>query len=247
MALNIRDGDREPQILASNVNGSGEHEPKGRTVDLIPGVAATNLGKAEDAAHASGDTGVAVLGVRRDTRAVGSGTDGDYSTLNVNAQGDLYVNAAQTRAVVSASPTADTSAYADGDLIGGKLSFSSAVRFSAGSALLQNAVLVDQAKQSANIDLVLFDADPTGTTFTDQAAFDVADADMDKIIAVIRFGTYGDWITFNDNGIAQYTPPGGVPIKLTTGTTLYGALVSRGAPTFAASTDLKARLVLTQD
>ena len=247
MALNIRDGDREPQILASNVNGSGEHEPKGRTVDIVPGTAATNLGKAEDAAHASGDTGVAMLAVRQDTRAVSGGTTGDYSVLGLNAQGDLYVNAAQTRATVTASPTADTSAYADGDLIGGKLSFTSATRFSGGSALLQNALLVDQAKQSANIDLVLFGADPSGTAFTDQAAFDVADADMDKIIAVIRFGTYGDWITFNDNGIAQYTPPGGVPIKLTTGTTLYGALVSRAAPTFAASTDIKAILVLTQD
>lgn len=91
MALNIRDGDREPQILASNVNGSGEHEPKGRTVDLIPGVAATNLGKAEDAAHASGDTGVAVLAVRRDTAAVGSGADGDYSTLNVDAAGKAWI------------------------------------------------------------------------------------------------------------------------------------------------------------
>ncbi len=188
-----------------------------------------------------------LTGIRRDTRASGASADGDRAIAGFNAQGDLYVNSAQTRAVVSASPTCDTSAYADGDLIGGKLSFSNASRFSAGSALLQNALLVDKAAQSANIDLILFDADPTGTTFTDQSAFDVADADLDKIVAVIRFGSYGDWVTFADNGIAQYTPPGGVPIKLTTGTTLYGALVSRGTPTFASSSDLKARLVLVQD
>jgi hypothetical protein len=59
---------------------------------IIPGTTATALGKAEDVAHASGDVGVLMLAVRRDTAAVGSGTDGDNSTLNVDASGHLYVN-----------------------------------------------------------------------------------------------------------------------------------------------------------
>lgn len=45
----------------------------------------------EDAVHASGDTGNLMLAVRRDTAAVGSGADGDYSTLNVDANGRLHV------------------------------------------------------------------------------------------------------------------------------------------------------------
>lgn len=48
---------------------------------------------AEDVAHTTGDTGTVALAVRRDTAAVGSGTDGDYSTLNVNSSGRLYVEA----------------------------------------------------------------------------------------------------------------------------------------------------------
>jgi hypothetical protein len=44
----------------------------------------------EDSAHTSGDPGVPVLAVRRDTPAVGSGTDGDYSTLNVGPKGELW-------------------------------------------------------------------------------------------------------------------------------------------------------------
>lgn len=55
---------------------------------IIPGVAATNLGKAEDAAAADGDTGVMVLAVRNGTPG---GTDGDYSTLNVDSTGQLKV------------------------------------------------------------------------------------------------------------------------------------------------------------
>lgn len=48
------------------------------------------VSKNEDDAHSSGDAGQPVWAVRRDTRAVGSGTDGDYSSLNVNASGELY-------------------------------------------------------------------------------------------------------------------------------------------------------------
>lgn len=59
---------------------------------IVPGVAATNLGKAEDAAHNSGDTGVYVLAVRDDALAAHSGTDGDYESLHTDASGGLYVN-----------------------------------------------------------------------------------------------------------------------------------------------------------
>jgi len=53
-----------------------------------------NLVLAEDVAHASGDPGVLMLAVRRDAAAVGSGTDGDNSTLNVDASGRLHTSAA---------------------------------------------------------------------------------------------------------------------------------------------------------
>jgi hypothetical protein len=59
---------------------------------VVPGTAATNLGKAEDAAHTTGDTGVAILGVRRDTAASGADTDGDYATLNLDATGRLWAH-----------------------------------------------------------------------------------------------------------------------------------------------------------
>jgi hypothetical protein len=57
---------------------------------VVPGTAATSLGKAEDGAHTTGDTGVAILGVRRDTAASGADTDGDYATLNLDSTGRLW-------------------------------------------------------------------------------------------------------------------------------------------------------------
>jgi hypothetical protein len=80
---------------------------------VTPGTSAAHLGKAEDAAHASGDTGVAVLAVRRDTAAVGSGTDGDYSTLNVNASGALYTTL-QGVTTTTAAPTGSDTALVVG-------------------------------------------------------------------------------------------------------------------------------------
>jgi hypothetical protein len=79
---------------------------------VTPGTSAAHLGKAEDAAHASGDTGVAILGVRRDTPASGAGTDGDYATLNLNSSGRLY-----TSATVDTALPAGTNNIGDVDVL----------------------------------------------------------------------------------------------------------------------------------
>lgn len=70
---------------------------------------AASLGKAEDAGHSSGDAGVMALAVRRDTAASGASNDGDYATLNVDANGRLHANSlvqgqAATDAAVSGNP-----------------------------------------------------------------------------------------------------------------------------------------------
>lgn len=58
---------------------------------ITPGTAATNLGKAEDAAHTTGDVGVMALSVRSNTAAATSGTDGDYQPLITDTNGRLHV------------------------------------------------------------------------------------------------------------------------------------------------------------
>lgn len=75
-------------ILAAN---SGTDIGDVDVLSVIPGVGATNLGKAEDAVHSSGDTGVQILAVRNDTLAALAGTDGDYAPIQVNADGAVYV------------------------------------------------------------------------------------------------------------------------------------------------------------
>ena len=62
---------------------------------VTPGTGQTNLGKAEDAAHVTGATGVMSLAVRQDTAASLSDTDGDYTPLIVDSSGRLHTVASQ--------------------------------------------------------------------------------------------------------------------------------------------------------
>lgn len=63
----------------------------GTITTITPGTGATSLGKAEDAAHSSGDVGVFMLGVRRDTPTVSTSANGDYSGFSVDRLGRIQV------------------------------------------------------------------------------------------------------------------------------------------------------------
>ena len=93
---------------------------------IVPGVGATNLGKAEDAAHASGDVGVAALSVRANAAAALSGADNDYQPLITDANGRLHVIDVSTTAIKTAVEIMDdwdathaSAASADGPQIMG--------------------------------------------------------------------------------------------------------------------------------
>ncbi len=71
---------------------------------IVPGVAATNLGKAEDAGHSTGDVGVMALTVRQDTAANLGDTDADYQPLITDANGRLHVISDSSATHASAAP-----------------------------------------------------------------------------------------------------------------------------------------------
>lgn len=75
------------------------------TSAIVPGTSATQLGKAEDNPHTSGDTGVFMLAVRSDTAAATGTTDGDYTALVTDSSGRLHVNVGNTITVASHAVT----------------------------------------------------------------------------------------------------------------------------------------------
>lgn len=89
MALAVRN-----DAGTSLVSATGDYSPL--SVDSTGALRVTGGGGgtqyAEDAAHASGDTGTLLLAVRQDTDATTVSTDGDYSALQVNESGRLKVS-----------------------------------------------------------------------------------------------------------------------------------------------------------
>jgi hypothetical protein len=147
--------------------------------------------------------------------------------------------------IVTLDPTVDTSAYAAGDLVCEKLTITGAASFSGGTGIIQSVIVGDQAAQEAELDLIFFDSDPTGTTFTENAAFDIADADLDRICAIVTV-IGADYKSFADNSCAFLGNIGQAFTAVGTAN-LFLAVVTRGTPTYAAAGDIRIRVNILQD
>jgi len=84
----VLDALKNTQTVLAGSNAFG-HLSAGATLYDENGVL---LAKAEDAAHASGDKGFIVLGVRSDTASTLASADGDYTLPIYDASGRLWVN-----------------------------------------------------------------------------------------------------------------------------------------------------------
>lgn len=76
-----------------NTDANGKLWTNADVTAVVPGTGATALGKAEDAAHTTGDTGVAILCRRIDSAASSAGTSGDYATVDCDSAGRTRVAA----------------------------------------------------------------------------------------------------------------------------------------------------------
>lgn len=105
---------------------------------VTPGTGATDLGKAEDAAHTSGDVGVMLLGVRNDAGAT-LANDGDYIPLSINPSGG----------VVTASARGFPAADGTGNTVGALLDqVSSTLRFLGVMPFLHNGITWDRQRNN---------------------------------------------------------------------------------------------------
>ncbi len=216
------------------------------------------LPKAEDAAAVSGDVGIPILGVRRDTAASSSTTDGDYSTFNFDSTGHLWAKSAidQTTpgttdrvtvgglTLIDVTLTLDTSAYASGDLLADTQAVASAVRVNDGKGILHSVTIIDEDDQGVAMDIYFLSAN--NTLGSENAAPSISDANARDILCRVSVAA------------ADYTDLGGVRIAdihglnriikgASASTSIYVAVVNGpSAPTFTAS-GLKLRIGILQD
>jgi len=149
---------------------------------------------------------------------------------------------------VSGSQLAVTATtYASANTLGsGNPISSELVRSSTGSCILQSVTIQDLSNQSGAIDLLFFDANPSATTFTNNVALDIADADITKLIGTVSIVS-SDYKAFSDNAVATKTNIG-LTLKAagSTATSIYVAAVSRDTKTYAAN-ELSIALGVLQD
>lgn len=155
---------------------------------------------------------------------------------------------AQTQSIltkfVQAAPTVDTSAYAAGDTVGSLMTFTNICEPKTKRGQLLGVKVFDKSATAADIDLVLFNTDPTGSgTFTDNAAFDPNDALLPNIAAYVAIATHK---SFSDNGLS-YASDIVRSVKCNSSSTLYGYLVARAARTQAAAADITVQLEVVAD
>lgn len=145
---------------------------------VVTGTGASNLGKAEDAAHSTGDVGVMSLVVRNDTLAALAGTDGDYAPLQVNASGALYIQEGSALDVSGATVTIDGAHIAtEGSALG------SGVLLQGDDGTDRKNVAVDAT--SGNVQVDVASALPSGTNAIGKLAansgVDIGDVDVTSV------------------------------------------------------------------
>ncbi len=135
--------------------------------------------------------------------------------------------------VTSASPD-----YSIGEAVGGKQTLTSAVRVSGGKAIWDSLFAIDRANVKPQMELLIFDSDPTGAgaAYTDNATVAFGTGDADKLLHRHTIVT-ADWITVG--GIALLSMGNLRKVCKASGSTnLYAVAVATAAINLAATNDM---------
>lgn len=138
-----------------------------------------------------------------------------------------------------ATPAVTAGAYSAGDIVGGLLTFAAA-RANDELVVITGAQVISKAAVIPAYTLVLFSADPIGTTKTDNAPYSLAAADAFKVIGTVTFGT-----SWYDHGTPNSIRSDGLNIVAAPdpGTkNIYGLLIDATGATLASTGDIQVRL-----
>lgn len=157
---------------------------------------------------------------------------------------ELYVVADPTVAIAASVTLTVGATYAAGDFVGtsaAPISFANAARVSGGSGTIRSVTISDpSASTAAALELWLFNA--TVTPPADSAAWNLSDADGLKCVGVIQIPTTAQFLS-SATGVMHV---GLLGLQFhCAATTLFGALVTRGTPTYTGT--LQVMLEIEQD
>lgn len=136
---------------------------------------------------------------------------------------------------LSTAPTVTSGAYSAGDIVGGLLSFEVG-QSSGDTVLIQEVQVTFKAAVQPALRVILFDADPTNTTKTDNAAYSLNAADAFKVrktLSLSSYSTHGTPKTVSLGSVA-------LPFKCASGSTsLYVLVVDDTGVTLTSTSDMQ--------
>ena len=140
---------------------------------------------------------------------------------------------------VAVTPTVTNGAYSAGDIVGALLTFSSVARAADELFIITGAQVMVKAAVTSSLNLVIFNADPTSTTKTDNAAYSLNAADAFKVVKTIPVSTLYDHGTPN-----SYSADGlFIPTTPVSGSrNIYGLLIDGTGWTLTSTGDIQVRL-----
>lgn len=130
--------------------------------------------------------------------------------------------------------------YASGDVLGTLNPIEiECLTSDSGTAIIQSLVIGDLDAQNGAIDMIVFNDNPSATTFTDNAALDINDADLTKVIHCGIAVTSTNYKSYADNSAATLTSVG-IPVKNVSTIAgkknkLWVAFVSRDTKTYTSN------------
>lgn len=165
------------------------------------------------------------------------------SAFQLDANGRLFVNngvaAVGTQIFSFANtPTINTSAYVNGYILGGIMTFANVVPSAGYGLTLKSIRISSKSVQTCGIKFYFFNQNPTNSTWTDHAAPAINAADIPFL-----WGSY----TMNpaDSGLGTHTIWNfdGIEMNCNVATTnVYAIMVVNGTPTFTSTSDISASI-----
>jgi len=147
--------------------------------------------------------------------------------------------------VVSVTPTITAGAYTALDIVGAIQTIANATRVSGEPTILQSITVTDLGKQSVELTIFFFNANPATGTYTDNIALTIHDTDMALCIGKVKV-LAADYSPAAASSVATVANIG-LPL-MPAATSLFAiAQASSSAPTYASTGDLTLRYSFLRD
>lgn len=144
---------------------------------------------------------------------------------------------------VVAAPAVTAGAYGPGDIMGALMTFSNVAQAVDQGFILQKVEFAFKSAVTPSLTLIIFNADPVGTTKTDNAVYSLATTDTFKVVTALPINALGGYLV--DHGTPNTIELGNlaIPMKPISGTRdIYALLVDLTGVTLSSTSDLQVRL-----